>query len=228
MSAATVKSAPCSPERVLVLFGSPHAEGPTARLTAAALASLPHGTHTLIWNCFETPVLPCDDCGYCRHRAGCSKRDLDGFYAELEEADLLLFATPVYHRSFPAPMKAVLDRLQRYWSARFVLGLRPPIAKPKRGILLTVSGSPSDEGGRLIEQQLAPHLTVLNTTLAGTVPLCGRGCRGAAGRCGKGAVRPAGGRVIVFFRPGGCGRPSQEEGQKHGSLHTPESVYACG
>lgn len=90
MSAATVKSAPCSPERVLVLFGSPHAEGPTARLTAAALASLPHGTHTLIWNCFETPVLPCDDCGYCRHRAGCSKRDLDGFYAELEEADLLL------------------------------------------------------------------------------------------------------------------------------------------
>ncbi len=169
MSAATVKSAPCSPERVLVLFGSPHAEGPTARLTAAALASLPHGTHTLIWNCFETPVLPCDDCGYCRHRAGCSKRDLDGFYAELEEADRLLFATPVYHRSFPAPMKAVLDRLQRYWSARFVLGLRPPIAKPKRGILLTVSGSPSDEGGRLIEQQLAPHLTVLNTTLAGTV-----------------------------------------------------------
>ena len=92
MSAATVKSAPCSPERVLVLFGSPHAEGPTARLTAAALASLPHGTHTLIWNCFETPVLPCDDCGYCRHQAGCSKRDLDGFYAELEEADLLLFA----------------------------------------------------------------------------------------------------------------------------------------
>lgn len=169
LSAATVKSAPCSPERVLVLFGSPHAEGPTARLTAAALASLPHGTHTLIWNCFETPVLPCDDCGYCRHRAGCSKRDLDGFYAELEEADRLLFATPVYHRSFPAPMKAVLDRLQRYWSARFVLGLRPPIAKPKRGILLTVSGSPSDEGGRLIEQQLAPHLTVLNTTLAGTV-----------------------------------------------------------
>ncbi len=27
LSAATVKSAPCSPERVLVLFGSPHAEG---------------------------------------------------------------------------------------------------------------------------------------------------------------------------------------------------------
>ena len=133
------------------------------------IVGVPHGTHTLIWNCFETPVLPCDDCGYCRHRAGCSKRDLDGFYAELEEADRLLFATPVYHRSFPAPMKAVLDRLQRYWSARFVLGLRPPIAKPKRGILLTVSGSPSDEGGRLIEQQLAPHLTVLNTTLAGTV-----------------------------------------------------------
>lgn len=228
MSAATVKSAPCSPERVLVLFGSPHAEGPTARLTAAALASLPHGTHTLIWNCFETPgsalrrlrLLPSPGrvfqagSGWVLRRAG------GGGPAAFCHTGIPSFLS--------GPDEGGARPLQRYWSARFVLGLRPPIAKPKRGILLTVSGSPSDEGGRLIEQQLAPHLTVLNTTLAGTVPLCGRGCRGAAGRCGKGAVRPAGGRVIVFFRPGGCGRPSQEEGQKHGSLHTPESVYACG
>lgn len=173
LSAGTAKNGPFFPERVLVVFGSPHADGPTARLTGTALASLPAGVHTRIWNCFDHPVRPCDDCGYCRHREGCSKRDLDEFYEELEQADLLLFATPVYHRSFPAPMKAVLDRLQRYWSARFVLGIRPPISKPKRGILLTVSGSPSDEGGRLIERQLAPHLTVLNTTLVGAVHYVG-------------------------------------------------------
>ncbi len=169
MSADTAKNAPCSPERVLVIFGSPHPHGPTARLTETVLASLPVGTHTMVWNCFKNMSVPCDDCGYCKRREGCSKRDLDGFYTELEEADLLIFATPVYHRSFPAPMKAVLDRLQRYWSARFILGIRPPIGKPKPGLLLTVSGSPSDEGGRLIEQQLAPHLTVLNTKLAGAV-----------------------------------------------------------
>lgn len=173
MSVNTVKNGSCSPERVLVIFGSPHAEGPTARLTGAALAALPEGTRMMLWDCYARMPAPCNDCGYCRRQEGCSKRDLDEFYEDLEAADRLLFATPVYHGSFPAPMKAVLDRLQRYWSARFVLGIRPPIQKPKQGVLLTVSGSPSDEGGRLIERQLAPHLTVLNTVLIGAVHYTG-------------------------------------------------------
>lgn len=66
-------------------------------------------------------------------------------------------------------MKLLLDRLQRYWSARFVRGVRPPIAKPKKALLIAVSGSPTPEGGKLLESQLTPQLTVLNTTLVGSI-----------------------------------------------------------
>ena len=98
---------------------------------------------------------------------------MDDFYAALEEADLVVIATPVYHLSFPAPLKALIDRLQRYWSARFILGKRPPISKGKRLVLLTASGSGSPEGGPLLEKQLAPPLTVIHAVLAERVHAVG-------------------------------------------------------
>lgn len=131
----------------------------------AFLTELPEGAAVTRLSCYERRPVPCDDCRYCYHREGCSKRDLDDFYAALEEADLVVIATPVYHLSFPAPLKALIDRLQRYWSARFILGKRPPIAKEKRLALLTVSGSGSPEGGPLLEKQLAPPLTVIHAVL---------------------------------------------------------------
>jgi len=62
-------------------------------------------------------------------------------------------------------LKAMLDRLQRYWSARFVRGVRPPIALPKKTVLLTTAGADRADGVCL-EQQLAPTLTVLNSAPA--------------------------------------------------------------
>lgn len=155
-----------------MIDGSPHADGATARLTAAFLEALPPEIAVERFSCFARRPLACDDCRFCHRRDGCSKRDLDDFYRLLEAADLLLFASPVYNRSFPAPMKALLDRQQRYWAARFVRGVRPPIPRPKRAVLLTVSGGPQPEGIHL-EQQLRPALTVLHTTLEASVHACG-------------------------------------------------------
>ena len=107
---------------MLVILGSPRADGLSARMLDAFLTELPKGTAVTRISCYDRRPIPCDDCRYCYHREGCSKRDLDDFYAELEEADLVVIATPVYHLSFPAPLKALIDRLQRYWSARFILG----------------------------------------------------------------------------------------------------------
>ena len=154
-------------KQVLVLFGSPHKEGATARLLTAALAGMPKAEVTR-FDAFALAPAPCDDCGYCHRAEGCRHRDLDGFYEALEAADVLVFATPVYNRSFPAPMKAMLDRLQRYWAARFVRGVRPPIAKAKQTLLLTAGGA-SRGDGTYLEPQLAPILTILHSTPARTI-----------------------------------------------------------
>lgn len=150
--------------RTLLIDGSPHAQGTTAALIDACLDGV--GATTLWrYGCYAAPPLPCDACGFCRTANGCRHTDLEAFYAELEAADLLIFAAPVYNRGFPAPMKALLDRLQRYWSARFVRGVKPPIAHPKQAILLTSGGSGRGDGAQLA-LQLAPILTILNSAPA--------------------------------------------------------------
>ncbi|MCL2884652.1 MAG: flavodoxin family protein [Oscillospiraceae bacterium] len=155
---------------VLIINGSPHAVGPTARLIAPFLEVHPHAT---IFDCFARVPLPCDACGVCERENTCAKRDLDEYYTLLENADILVFAAPVYNLSFPAPMKALLDRAQRYWAARFVRGVRPPIPRPKKAYLLTAAGDSGSPGGGLMEQQLKPMLMILNAALSGSVHYTG-------------------------------------------------------
>ncbi len=152
------------------MLGSPRADGLSAAMAAAAEQAF--GVPFERYDCYAQPPLPCDDCRACYTAAACSKRDLDGFYAMLEQADVLIFATPVYNRSFPAPLKALLDRLQRYWAARFIRGEKPPIARRKCTLLLTAGGS--DRGdGELLDMQLAPLLTTINAAPAVSVHLRG-------------------------------------------------------
>ena len=54
--------------------------------------------------------------------------------AKLEDADAVIVATPVYNLSFPAPMKALFDRFQRYYEAHFRRKIAQPITKHKKSI----------------------------------------------------------------------------------------------
>lgn len=131
----------------------------------AFVNAIPRPVSVNRFDCFEQAPLPCNDCRFCYAADGCAKPDLKDFYAELEASDLLVFATPVYNLSFPAPLKALIDRLQRYWAARFIRGIRPPIEKEKCAVLLTSSGTDSCEGGAMLEKQLNPVLTVIHARL---------------------------------------------------------------
>lgn len=146
----------------MLISGSPHRAGPTARLLEAFASSLPEGTAVERFDCFSTPPAPCVDCRACHATGRCVHRDLDTVFGALESTDVLVIATPVYNLSFPAPLKALIDRTQPYWAARFIRGIRPPIARPRQAVLLTVSGADTLEGGELLEKQLRPTLTVLN------------------------------------------------------------------
>lgn len=140
---------------------------------------------------FALSPLPCDDCRYCYRVDGCSKPDLKEFYTALEEADALALVTPVYNRSFPAPLKALLDRTQRYWAARFIRGIRPPITRPKQAFLLTAAGSGGDDAA-CVEPTAAPRAdrTQRPSSTAGGLVRCGPGDGGKCSTGGCPGSRP--------------------------------------
>ena len=148
----------------ILLYGSPKTGGITEQMAARLLDGVEHAR----FDAYETAANPCTDCHGCYADGRCVMRDLDAFYAALEQADCIVIATPVYHLSFPAPLKAILDRTQPYWATRFVRGIKPPIEKPKRVILLSHADKDA-HGGEMLVRQLSPALTVLNAKLVSQV-----------------------------------------------------------
>ncbi|MBQ3094157.1 MAG: flavodoxin family protein [Clostridia bacterium] len=160
---------PCS-RKTLVLFGAPHTDGATGTLLNLFLSTCEDDV--MVVDCYARAVAPCDDCRACHQLDRCAKRDMDDIYDALENADRLAVVTPVYNRSFPAPLKAVIDRFQCYWAARFIRGKRPPIEREKTALLLTVEGS-SRRDGEQLKTQLEPQLTVLHVTAFDTLHVMG-------------------------------------------------------
>ncbi|HHW46646.1 MAG TPA: flavodoxin family protein [Clostridiales bacterium] len=160
-----------SSKNTLVIFGSPHRNGFTAKLLNQFLQKQ-NITRYSIFYCYDEAPMPCNDCGACKLQSGCVLPDLKGFYQQFEQSDIVIFATPVYNASFPAPLKSLIDRLQVYYNARFFRGLRPPISKPKQVFILLTCGKATDPT-ELILAQIKPVFTVTNCKLSATVCMAG-------------------------------------------------------
>ena len=147
--------------KTFVLFCSPNKKGATKQLLDKFL--MDKGIDdALIFSAYDIMAKPCVDCGYCKNNEGCAFSDLDELYKGLEEADFLIFATPLYFLSLPAPAKAVMDRMQRYYSARFFAGINPPIKKRKKMQVLVSYESEKYGGTEHIKEQFNMLSTVLN------------------------------------------------------------------
>lgn len=154
----------------LIIYGSPFKDSFTARLLQPVAESL--NGQTTFFNCFESSPLPCDGCGYCKRVTACRHKDLDEFFKDFISAKNVIFAFPVYNGSFPAPLKAVIDRFQRFYSARFSLNLRPPVPGKRKVTLVITAGSDTDPLP-LILAQLKPVFTICGCELEKAVVLSG-------------------------------------------------------
>ena len=156
-------------KKLLVFFGSPHSHGFTARLLDSFLECFQHhkGWEVQVVDLYQQNPHPCTGCRACAKKEGCSFDDLDGLDKSLRACDLLVVASPVYNSSFPAPLKAWLDRTQRYFEARFSLGMRPPIKKHRDAVLLLTMGSQEDFAVEVCTHQLERAFSVMNTSLVG-------------------------------------------------------------
>ncbi len=148
--------------KVFVIFGSPRKSANTKRLLNGFLSGLDRSAEIETEYIFDLSPLPCDDCGYCKGVDDCRKKDLDSFFKKLGEADVVVFATPVYNLGLPAPVKALFDRLQRYYNARHERGVIYSFRKERKGVLLVTGGYDSRTGFDVIKKQCQYACNLLN------------------------------------------------------------------
>ena len=155
-----------------VLMGSPRKEGNTAALLGPFLEECGAlGVEAEVIWLYDRNISPCLGCMACQDvvdRLGCVQKD--GFAAvfqSMADCGLILLATPIYSFFCTAPMKALLDRTQRYFEARFSLGVRHPIKKRRQAVLLLAMGQQEDFALEVTAYQLQRAFSVMNTELSG-------------------------------------------------------------
>ena len=141
---------------IMTISGGPRKDGASARMLQCFTESLlrvsagrASGELSFVfrhYDAYDGGFAPCTDCRACRHFEGCVHRDMDDFWRDFENADGIVIAAPIYNLSFPAPLKTIIDRMQRYYNARFFLGKKPPIKKFRPVAFLTAAGDPQEDG----------------------------------------------------------------------------------
>ena len=99
--------------KIVILSGSPHRHGTTARLVDCFAAGAAEAGHEVTR--FDTAFLnvrPCAACDACQAESGsCVFRDdMVTIGDALAEADCIALATPVYYYGINAQLKTVIDR----------------------------------------------------------------------------------------------------------------------
>lgn len=147
----------------LILSGSPHENGYTSSILKFIVSSSPQ-TNVVKIEAFKENIKPCIDCSFCKKNFKCIFDDMNRINDLIENADILIFAFPIYNSSFPAPLKSILDRMQPYYHKKFTLGIKHPIKKPKKSLILATQGSENIHTQEIIKFQLNPILKLLNAS----------------------------------------------------------------
>lgn len=141
---------------VTIIYGSPNNNGFTSIILNSFVDALKIKKNELKINFFDTyklHIMPCDGCKHCATNGNCKYNDLVNFHKSISISELIIFSSPMYNLSFPAPMKMLLDRTQIYFSKKFILNRKKLIKKYKKSILIVSSGRDDKLGISTMERQ---------------------------------------------------------------------------
>ncbi len=99
---------------IVVLQASPNKNGNTATLASKLLEGLTQAGEQTVQQFWlnELDIKPCQGCFKCARTSRCvTQDDMQPIYPALEQADLVVFATPIYWWHMNAQMKLCIDRL---------------------------------------------------------------------------------------------------------------------
>ena len=152
------------------ILGSPRRDGNSEMLLDKAMegaGSSGLDTEKIILN--ELRFLPCQECGGCQSRGNCIVDDqMQVVYKKIDEAQALILASPIFFGSLTAQVKAMIDRYQCRWAAKYILGKKE--TKPsKKGFLILVSATNKDSFFKNAESIVKNFFAVLAVEFAGNL-----------------------------------------------------------
>lgn len=132
---------------ILVLNGSPRVSGNTAAMVKAfADGACENGHHVTVVPVCQRKIAGCLACEYC-HTKGNGKciqqDDMQEIYPVLEEAEMIVLASPIYYHSFSGQLQCAINR---------IYALDKPKNLKKAALILS-SGSDSVYEGAVYEYQ---------------------------------------------------------------------------
>lgn len=126
----------------LVFFGSARKNGNTKKLLNIFIKNIKGKVEVV--DAYRTDVSPCIDCRYCWNKRGCSiDDDMQDIYKKIDNADNIVFASPLYFNNVPGPLKNIIDRMQVYWAER--VRKTSYDLKEKNSVFLICGGAPKYE-----------------------------------------------------------------------------------
>lgn len=134
-------------KKAVILNASPRRNGNTDQLVNIFLSEC--DCESIIYNMYDENIEPCIACDTCSSTGECFMNENKHILDELFSCDYVIFASPIYCYSFPAPMKAFLDRLQPYYSNE---KYKNP-ASDRKGFVLATCGKSGKFGIDVIEKQ---------------------------------------------------------------------------
>ncbi len=99
-------------KNILVVIGGGRRNGNTARLTDAFICGASEAGHSVeAFSLVQNEVRGCLGCNACRYGKPCVQKDaFHDLIPKIQQADLLVLAAPLYFWTFPARLKAMLER----------------------------------------------------------------------------------------------------------------------
>ena len=133
--------------KILVLNGSPRANGNTAKMVAAFREGAEDaGSSVTVIEVCKKRIGGCMACEYCHTKGGgkCIQQDdMQEVYPLLEEAEMIVLASPIYYHSFSGQLQCAINR---------IYALDKP-KKLRKAALILSSGSDLVYSGAIFEYQ---------------------------------------------------------------------------
>ena len=125
-------------KKIVILNGSPHKTGKTMTLVNEVLKTM-RGEDLEIktYNLNTMQISGCQGCYGCKKTGKCIvKDDMQSIYEDIDNADGVIFATPVFFWQMTAQLKLTIDRLFAYFKQDYSSFLSPN----KKALLLATFG----------------------------------------------------------------------------------------